>query len=104
MLLLFSSSQAEEPLILVHFEFSILVVEFEIVALFYLDLSLFIKLELFFLVRTVTDVFLILTLVGEGGCVFANCYQQFCIPFLELARYKHLQVFISTSSLWDCEL
>ena len=48
MLLLFSSSQAEEPLILVHIEFSIFVVEFEIVALLYLDLSLFIKLELFF--------------------------------------------------------
>ena len=46
--LILSSSQAEEPLILVHIEFNILVVEFIIVALLYLDLSLFIQLELLF--------------------------------------------------------
>ena len=48
MLFLFSSSQAEEPLILVHIEFNILAVEFVIAALLYLNLSLFIQLELLF--------------------------------------------------------
>ena len=47
-LFIFSSTQAEEPLILVHIEFNILAVEFIIVVLLYLDLSLFIQLELLF--------------------------------------------------------
>ena len=47
-LFLFTSGQAEEPLIVVHIEFDILVVEFIIVALIYLDLSLFIQQELLF--------------------------------------------------------
>ena len=48
MLFLFSSSQTEEPLILVHIVFNILVVELIIAALLQLDLSLFIQMELLF--------------------------------------------------------
>ena len=45
-LLLFSSSQAEELLILVHIEFNIVAVEFIIVVLLYLDFLLIIQHEL----------------------------------------------------------
>ena len=48
MLFLFSSSQAEGPLILVYIKFNILAVEIIIVTLLYLDLSLFIQQELLF--------------------------------------------------------
>ena len=43
---LFSSSQVEELLILIHIEFNILAAEFVIAALLYLDLSLFTQQQL----------------------------------------------------------
>ena len=72
-MLLFSLSQAEEPLVLVHIEFNILVVEFVIVPFAILGFITVYSIGIVILVRIVTDFFFFFNF---------NTYLIFCIGFL----------------------